>query len=191
MKFCFRSFLSFLLVFQLLASPVAVSVAQADPFITTSSLPSLFSAPGVLNQGSSVQQPLPGYGVPQDSYFTDNLGNILMNVNVWGQVYKPGQVIVKENADLASVLSMVGGPQVKANLKKVRINRQQPDENGKTTYLVDLKAYYKDGDRSSFVDLKPNDTIIIPEDKGINTDLALRIAGLALSVVTIFAVYGD
>jgi hypothetical protein len=191
MKFCFRSFLSLLLVFQLLASPVAVSVAHADPFTTSSSLPSLFSAPGVLNQGSSAQQPLPGYGVPQDSYFTDNLGNILMNVNVWGQVYKPGQVIVKENADLASVLSMVGGPQVKANLKKVRINRQQPDENGKTTYLVDLKAYYKDGDRSSFVDLKPNDTIIIPEDKGINTDLALRIAGLALSVVTIFAVYGD
>ncbi|NTV08564.1 MAG: hypothetical protein HGA81_08175, partial [Chlorobium limicola] len=86
MKFCFRSFLSLLLVFQLLASPVVVSVAQADPFTTTSSLPSFFSAPGVLNQGSSVQQPLPGYGVPQDSYFTDNLGNILMNVNVWGQV---------------------------------------------------------------------------------------------------------
>ncbi len=187
----FRQFLSLVLVFQLLAAPIAGSVAYADLFPTTTSMPSMFSAPGVLNQGSTASQPLPGYGVPQDSYFTDNLGNILMNVNVWGQVYKPGPVIVKENADLASVLSQVGGPKEKANLKKVRVNRREPDENGQMTYLIDLKAYYKKGDTSSFVALKPNDTIIIPEDQGITTDMFLRIAGLGLSVITIFAVYGD
>jgi len=89
------------------------------------------------------------------------------------------------------VLSLVGGPKDSANLKKVRVNRQLPDENGKQTYEVNLKDYYKKGSRESFVALKPNDTIILPEDKGINTDMALRIVGIAVSVATVFAVAAD
>jgi len=179
-----------LLCSQLVFAVVPAVSAVAQPFSSSSSMPSLFSSSG-MTPSPQAQQGVPTYAVPQDTYFTDALGNILMNVNVWGEVYKPGQVVVKENADIAAVLSLVGGPKDTANLKKVRVNRQQADENGKQTFNVNLKEYYKEGDRSTFVALKPNDTIIIPEDKGIDTDMVLRIVGIAVSVATAYAVATD
>jgi len=184
-RICAKGLLCGQLAFAVL--PAASAVAQ--PFNSSSTMPSLFSSSSMTVPPA--QQGVPTYAVPQDTYFTDALGNILMNVNVWGEVYKPGQVVVKENADIAAVLSLVGGPKDSANLKKVRVNRQLPDENGKQTYEVNLKDYYKKGSRESFVALKPNDTIILPEDKGIDTDMALRLVGIAVSVATAFAVATD
>jgi len=129
-----------LLCGQLAFAVAPAGVAVAQPFNSSSTMPSLFSSSSMTVP--SAQQGVPTYAVPQDTYFTDALGNILMNVNVWGEVYKPGQVVVKENADIAAVLSLVGGPKDSANLKKVRVNRQLPDENGKQTYEVNLKDYY-------------------------------------------------
>jgi len=187
MKRFFRICATGLLCSQLVTAIVPAGVALAQPFNSSSTMPSLFSAPGVM-AAPAMQQGVPTYAVPQDTYFTDALGNILMNVNVWGEVFKPGQVVVKENADIAAVLSLVGGPKDSANLKKVRVNRQQPDENGKQTYEINLKDYYKKGSRDTFVALKPNDTIILPEDKGIDTDMALRLVGIVVSIGTAFAV---
>jgi hypothetical protein len=103
----------------------------------------------------------------QESYFTDDYGNILMVVNVLGEVNKSGQFVVRENADFATIFALAGGIRPDANLKKVLVARREPDNNGKQAYIVNLKHFYKDGDRSAFIALKPNDTIIIPE-KGFN-----------------------
>lgn len=108
----------------------------------------------------------PSYPVAQNSYFTDDSGNILMFVNILGQVARQGQFIVRENADFATILAVSGGLVKDADLKKVLVVRQEPDDNGKQAYLVNLKTFYKKGDRSEFISLKPNDTIIIPE-KGL------------------------
>ncbi len=105
----------------------------------------------------------PNYPLVQDSYFTDDSGNILMIINVLGQVNKQGQLVVRENVDFATILALAGGLQSEANLRKVLVARQEPDKNGVQAYVVDLKEYYKHGDRSSFIALKPNDTIIFPE----------------------------
>jgi hypothetical protein len=105
----------------------------------------------------------PAYPLVQDSYFTDDSGNILMIVNVLGQVNRQGQMVVRENVDFATILALAGGLQPEANLKKVLVARQEPDKNGVQAYVIDLKSYYKHGDRSSFIALKPNDTIIFPE----------------------------
>jgi hypothetical protein len=189
MKRFFRICATGLLCSQLVTAIVPAGIALAQPFNSSSTMPSLFSSSSTMVPVA--QQGVPTYAVPQDTYFTDALGNILMNVNVWGEVYKPGQVVVKENADIAAVLSLVGGPKDSANLKKVRVNRQQADENGKQTFDVNLKEYYREGDRSTFVALKPNDTIIIPEDKGVDTDMVLRIVGIAVSIATAYAVAND
>lgn len=109
----------------------------------------------------------PSYPIAQDSYFTDDSGNILMFVNILGEVARQGQFIVRENADFATVLALSGGLGKEANLKKVLVIRHEPDENGRQAYVVNLKPFYKNGDRSAFIALKPNDTIIIPE-KGIS-----------------------
>jgi protein involved in polysaccharide export with SLBB domain len=108
--------------------------------------------------GSSPVSPL-----VQDSYFTDDYGNILMIVNVIGEVARSGQFVVRENADFATILALAGGVKTDANLKKVLVARHEPDDNGKQAYIINLQHYYKEGDRSAFIALKPNDTIIIPE----------------------------
>ena len=120
----------------------------------------------------------PSYPLVQDSYFTDDFGNILMTINVLGQVYRPGQVIIQEDADLATLLTMTGGTTQFANPKKIIVIRKSPDPDGTQFYKVNFKQFMKNGDRSSFVVLKPNDTVIIPEDNGISLATISQIFGL-------------
>ncbi len=87
-----------------------------------------------------------------------------MIVNVLGEVNKQGQLVVRENVDFATILALAGGLKSEANLRKVLVARQEPGKDGAQAYVIDLKKYYKYGDRSAFIALKPNDTIIIPEN---------------------------
>ena len=127
----------------------------------------------------------PAYPSYQDSYFTDDYGNILMIVNVLGEVNKPGQIVVRENADFSTILALAGGLKPDANLTKVVVARQQPDKDGKQAYKIDLDSYYKEGNRMAFIALKPNDTIIIPE-KGLSLGKLARIMGIAVSGFSIY-----
>jgi len=106
------------------------------------------------------QQSYPRSG---EKFITDQFGVIRMYVNVWGHVNQPGSHLVYDGIDLASLLSMTGGPKTGANLKEVHIYREEPDENGKLVYVVDMKKFLKSGDRSDFIEVKPNDTIIISQ----------------------------
>ena len=101
--------------------------------------------------------------VSSKRYFTDEYGNILMNVNFWGHVNSPGRHVVYDGIDLATLLSMVGGPMSGANLKKVRLFRESTDENGKLVYEINMENFLKTGDRSDFVKVLPNDTYIVPQ----------------------------
>ena len=47
------------------------------------------------------------------------------------------------------------------NLKKIRLYREKPDENGQLIYFIDLTQFLDTGDRSNFPKIKPNDTIVI------------------------------
>ena len=72
-----------------------------------------------------------------------------------------GIVRVQEGIDFASLMSLVGGPAQFSNLKKIRLYRETPDENGQMVYIIDLTSFLKTGDRSNFPKIKPNDTIVI------------------------------
>lgn len=119
----------------------------------------------------------PSYPIAQDSYFTDDSGNILMFVNILGKVARSGQFIIRENADFSTILALSGGLAPDADLKKVLIIRHEPDKNGKQAYVLNLKPFYKKGDRSGFIALKPNDTIIIPE-KGVSVAKISQYSGV-------------
>jgi len=123
----------------------------------------------------------PDYPLTQGSYFTDDTGNILMTINILGEVNRPGPMVVRESVDLASILSLAGGVKGQANLKRVLITRQEPDRNGKQSYTIDLDRFYKKGDRSSFIALKPNDTVVIPE-KSISLEKLALIASIGYTV---------
>ena len=129
----------------------------------------------------------PSYPIIQDSYFTDDNGNILMTVNVLGEVNRPGQLVVSEHIDFGTLLALSGGSKGTANLSRVLIARREPDSSGKQAYILDLKRYYKHGDRSMFIALKPNDTIIIPE-RGMTLDNLSRVAAITLAGFDIYSI---
>ena len=116
------------------------------------------TASGQMKVGSSSSYPRSG-----ERYITDEDGVIKMWVNVWGQVNSPGSYLVYDGIDLATLLSITGGPKTGANLKKIRLFRELPDESGDLTYSINLEKFLKSGDRSDFTRVLPNDTFVIPQ----------------------------
>ena len=161
----------------------SVSAAERSGYTGDSSLPN-----EAANQRQGAYNPLsgPAYPVMLDSYFTDDYGNILMTINVLGEVNKPGQIVVRENSDFPSIIALAGGVKNSANLTKVVVARKEPDSNGSQAYRLNLEEYYERGTRGGFIALKPNDTIIIPEKRGLSLDVLSKLAGLALIGVAIF-----
>ena len=103
------------------------------------------------------------FQISSEKYLTDEKGNIMMYVNIWGHVGTPGHVLVYEGIDMATLLSYVGGPINGANLKNIKLFRESPDDDGQIVYNLNFNHFIERGDRSDFIKIKPNDTIIIPQ----------------------------
>jgi len=86
-----------------------------------------------------------------------------MYINIWGHVANPGRIIVEDGVDLATLLSLTGGINKGANMKKIRVYHEYPDKNGSTVTILDLSEFIKNGDRSNFIKIQPNDTFIIKQ----------------------------
>jgi hypothetical protein len=105
-----------------------------------------------------------GYPRTGERYITDSEDGIIkMWVNVWGQVNSPGSYLVYDGIDLASLLSVTGGPKQGANLKRIKLYRDLQDENGKLSYTIDLEKFLKTGNRDEFTRILPNDTFVVPQ----------------------------
>mgnify|MGYP001480650250 CR=1 FL=1 len=117
----------------------------------------------LFSQGESSEPAFSDFQISSERYLTNANGTIMMNVNVWGHVGSPGSHIVYDGIDFASLLSVVGGPVDGANLKNVRIYREIPDGDGSLVYHIDLNQFINTGNRSKFIKIKPNDTIIVPQ----------------------------
>ncbi len=96
-------------------------------------------------------------------YISGDDGTIRMYVNIWGHVGNPGRILVDEGIDLATLLSLTGGPNKGVNLKKVRVYHEYPDKEGKIVNIIDLTDFIKTGDRSNFINIQPNDTFILKQ----------------------------
>ena len=103
--------------------------------------------------------------VLNQKYITDDQGNILMNVNVWGHVNNPGIHLVHDGIDLITLISIVAGPKEGANLSSIKLYRAEPEEDGQLVYTINLEKFYENGDRKALIDIKPNDTIIFEQTK--------------------------
>jgi len=56
-------------------------------------------------------------------YFLGDQDELLMRVNIWGFVRKPGQYMVPTDTDLISLLSFAGGPVEQAKVKAIKVVR--------------------------------------------------------------------
>lgn len=95
-------------------------------------------------------------------YFSGQDGIIRMYVNVWGAVKNPGIHLVYDGIDLATLISMTGGPADGAALNRIKLIREKPDDNNTLLYKIDFKKFIEKGDRSDFVKVLPNDTYVVP-----------------------------
>ena len=131
-------------------------------------------------------QNTPNYKISSEKFFADKSGNIKIFVNVWGHVNNPGLHEVYDGIDLATLMSIVGGPRAGANLKKCRLYREIADSSGDIIYNIDYEKFYRSGDRSNFIKVKPNDTIIIPQKF---SDYIIRQSGTVNTVLSMLNLY--
>ena len=116
------------------------------------------------------------YQLSSEQYITNEDGKVYMKINYWGPSGQSGILTVEEGIDFASLISMVGLQSEFVNLKKIRLYRETPDDNGQLVYLINLNPFLKTGDRSSFPQIKPNDTIVMRK----------KITGVLLDEITSF-----
>ena len=140
----------------------------------------------LLAQNLSSPENIEPYKISSKRYVTDESGNILMQVNVWGHVNKPGNHLVYDGIDLATLLSVVGGPMKGADLETVHLYREVPDENGQIAYEINLKDFYHTGDRGNFLPIKPNDTLVFYQTK---VSFVLSYAGTLNTILSILNLY--
>ena len=110
-------------------------------------------------------------------YILGDRDEILMNVNVWGYVLRPGQYVVPRHTDLITLISFAGGPRDGANLGEVRIIRESTAAltNGNATnghekkvpiLTVNVNDHIEKGKSGILPVLRAGDTVIITESAG-------------------------
>jgi hypothetical protein len=93
-------------------------------------------------------------------YYLGTSDELLIPINVWGFVQKPGQYMVPDNTDLVALLSFAGGPAENARLSHIRIIRNDP-KTGNVVYKIDVKRFIETADERLIPNLRPGDTIIV------------------------------
>jgi polysaccharide biosynthesis/export protein len=101
------------------------------------------------------QTSLPSY------YYIAKQGEMTMQVNLWGDVLKPGRYEVPINTDLIQLISLAGGPTREADLSEVQISRYSTTSAGllKRQVKVNLQDFLKT-DEAKLV-LQPGDAIYV------------------------------
>jgi hypothetical protein len=95
-----------------------------------------------------------------NQYYLGQANELLMRVNVWGRVLKPGQYFVPATTDLITLISAAGGPIPKSRLTDIQLVRGTADGTNEVIQ-VNLKRYLKTGDKRLIPSLKPEDTVIV------------------------------
>ncbi len=119
-------------------------------------------------------------------YFTGQDGVIRMYVNVWGHVARPGTHLVFDQIDFVTLLSICGGPRQGADLKSIKIIREEPDEKGNRMFELDFTKFMQTGQKDLILDIRPNDTIIIGEKTTHMLISHMNILNTVLHVVQIY-----
>ena len=122
-------------------------------------------------------------GVGSEFVSGDYPGAVLMKVNLWGSVGKPGIHYVPTQTDLITLLSYAGGPTENARLNATYIKRWS---RGKEIVLnIDTQELLESTGTKSPI-LQANDVVVIPTKKPIiSNDMGLLVSFVAgvLSII--------
>ncbi|MDZ7374415.1 MAG: SLBB domain-containing protein [candidate division KSB1 bacterium] len=154
----------------------------------------ILATQGAAQQASSQQAPGPQGYQQAARYYLGSIGpggpdQLLMHVNVWGFVQKPGQYLVPANTNLVSLISFAGGPLEDASLRRIQLIRASADDGQVPVLNVDVEAYLKRGDPSLLPILRPGDTVIVRASKVYGFRKALDYVWRVAVIVQAYALF--
>ncbi len=106
---------------------------------------------------------------------------LLVSVNLWGHVQRPGIYSIPSAYSLIDLISSAGGPLNTARLNDIRIVRKNQE-----VIKVDIEKFLKTGDNTLLPQLQPGDTIIV---SGSIQDLFSSFVGLMRDIAIIVNVF--
>lgn len=106
---------------------------------------------------------------------------LLITVNLWGHVQRPGIYSIPSSYGLIDLISSAGGPAETARLSDIRIIRKNQQ-----VVKVDVEKYIKTGNSDILPPLQPGDTIIV---SGSVYDIFTSIIGIARDLAIIANVF--
>ncbi|MBS1724060.1 MAG: polysaccharide biosynthesis/export family protein [Armatimonadetes bacterium] len=99
-------------------------------------------------------------------------------VRVFGEVYQPKNIPYEEGMDLVTAVTGAGGAiQNRARQSRIVVVRPRPGSTDQY-YMIQcsLVAFYKKSDFAQNIKLQPGDTIYVPNNGNINTDILNQVA---------------
>ncbi|MEJ2633810.1 MAG: SLBB domain-containing protein [Calditrichia bacterium] len=126
-------------------------------------------------------QPQLQFGDRPAQYILGSNDVLLININLWGHVQKPGIYSIPSNFGIIDLLSSAGGPLKTARLNDVRIIRKNQE-----VIKVNIEEYIKTGNKDLLVPLQPGDVVIV---SGSISDIFSRIVAVVRDIAIIVNVY--
>ena len=120
------------------------------------------------------------YGDRPAQYILGSGDVLLISVNLWGHVLKPGMYSVPSSFGIIDLLSSAGGPLKTARLNDVRIVRKNQE-----VITVNIEQFIKTGNQDLLVPLQPGDVIIV---SGSISDIFVRVVQVMANVAIILNV---
>ena len=94
------------------------------------------------------------------TYISDELGNLFININVWG-IGNSGLHSIPEGSTIIDVLSATGGLETGYDYKNIIILRENTKNNQNQKIKINISEFFKTGNRNNLIKILPNDIIII------------------------------
>ena len=117
------------------------------------------------------------YGDRPAQYILGGTDILLINVNLWGHIQRPGIYSVPSSYGLIDLMSSAGGPLSTARLSDVRIIR-----SNQQVINVDVEKFIKTGNSELLPLLQPGDTIIV---SGSAYDVFTQFIGIVRDIAII------
>lgn len=135
-----------------------------------------------LSSGLTLSKELAVGGKGNEYVSGDYPGAVLMKVNLWGAVQKPGIHYIPVRTDLVTLLSYAGGPSDRAKFDSVTIKRWA---GGKESVIeVDVDDLLTDtGGKPP--QLEANDVVVIPSSTPLISNDTMSVIGVAASILSI------
>lgn len=111
---------------------------------------------------------------------------VLMEVQVWGQVTRPGMYRVPVSTDAVGLISYAGGPTEYAALSRVKLVRNGYPKG--TSTKLNLSRYTGTGDRAIVPLLESGDVVVVPTTLTHKISVFTVFISQAAMVVTAFLV---